>query len=456
MKIAIIGAAGVRTPLIVQAILARQDKLSLTELSLMDIDGDRLKLIGALTSPVERSSMTKFHITRTTDPELALTAADFVITTFRVGGIESRVIDERVPLKHGILGQETTGAGGFAMGLRSIPVLIDYVHTMQKVCPDAWLINFANPAGMLTEAVVRNSGWQRVIGICDGPASMQGVISAILGAQPEEVDLDYFGLNHLGWIKRIKYQNRDHLPELIELIKSSGSVPGLPFDPDLIISLGMIPNEYLYYYYYTHQATSNILHAGECRGERIARQNLELFANLNEKYMLLDYNGMQTTYHAYLDTRGKTYMMNETSKSHDLSFMDPKLVESITEQGYAGVALNLIEALVGNQPRMQILNVPNNGAISAMDEHDVVEIPTLVSHNKIEPMVVSDIPLHCMGLIQQVKHYEHLTIEASIEKSYHKALLALTLHPLVSDFSIAKSILDEYITLHHSYFPVLH
>jgi 6-phospho-beta-glucosidase len=149
MKIAIIGAAGVRTPLIFQAILVHQDKLDLTELSLMDLDGERLELIGALTSPVEHSAKKKFRITRTTDPQLALSGADFVITTFRVGGIESRVIDERVPLNHGILGQETTGAGGFAMGLRSIPVLIDYVQLMEKVCPNAWLINFANPAGML-------------------------------------------------------------------------------------------------------------------------------------------------------------------------------------------------------------------------------------------------------------------------------------------------------------------
>src|SRR4030042_4648737 len=150
MKIAVIGAAGVRTPLIVKSMLNRQDSLGLRELALMDIDGDRLELIGALTSSIERSSQTNLRITSTTDPQSALKEADFVITTFRVGGIESRAIDERVPLNHGILGQETTGAGGFAMGLRSIPILLDYVALMREVCPDDWLINFATPAGVLT------------------------------------------------------------------------------------------------------------------------------------------------------------------------------------------------------------------------------------------------------------------------------------------------------------------
>ncbi len=456
MKIAIIGAAGVRTPLIVKAMLNRQDKLDLQELALMDIDNERLNLIGELTSPIEQASSTNFRITRTTDPYLALEAADFVITTFRVGGIESRVIDERVPLNHGLLGQETTGAGGFAMGLRSIPVLIDYVRKMQEVCPNAWLINFANPAGMLTEAVIRYSGWQRVVGICDGPASMHTMIAGALAAKPEYVYLDYFGLNHLGWIKSIKYQNKDHLPDMIRLIQSTGGIPGLPFDVDLIESLGMIPNEYLYYYYYNFQAVENILHSEECRGEQVARQNLILFTDLKEKSISRDYTGMQATYQAYLDTRGSTYMVKETGKSHDLAVLYPKIFASITDEGYAGVALNLIEALIGDKPKLQILNVANQGAISCLKDLDVVEIPTHVSHNQIHPLAVTGIPLQCMGLIQQVKHYEHLTIQASVEKSYRTALLALTIHPLVRDYSKAKSILDEYIHLHQGYFPALH
>ena len=455
VKISILGAAGVRTPLIIQAIQARQDRLGLTELCLMDIDADHLELIGALISPITDSTDTKFVITGTTDPIQALTNANFVITTFRVGNIESRVIDERVPLDHGILGQETTGAGGFAMGLRSIPVLLDYVKLMQHVCPDAWMINFANPAGMLTEAVVRHTDWHRIIGICDGPASMHQFIAAILQAKPKDVYLDYFGLNHLGWVKSVIYQNKDHLPDLMQSARSLGNIPELPFDIAFLISLGLIPNEYLYYYYYRTQAVNNILEAGECRGEMIARLNPKLFTDLSEKLTNGDFEGMQTAYHAYLDRRHKTYMVNETGKNHDYFKHDTALFESVANEGYAGVALNLIEGLLGNAKTVQILNVHNQGAVPGMEDNDVVEIPALVSHNHVQPLAVNNIPVHCMGLMLQVKQYEHLTIEAALENSYQKALLALATHPLVSDYTLAKSILDDYILRHKDYFPVL-
>jgi 6-phospho-beta-glucosidase len=456
MKITIIGAAGLRTPLLLQAILARQDKLGLTELALMDIDGERLELIGALTSSVEHSPNTKFRIIRTTDPIIAIRGADFVITTFRVGGIESRAIDERVPLNHGILGQETTGPGGFAMGIRSIPVILDYVKRMCEECPNAWLINFANPAGMLTEAVIRQAGWMRIVGICDGPASMLFVIATLLGVKPDDIYLDYFGLNHLGWIKRIIYNNQDYLPHFLSLIKSNGNIPGLPFDSELILSLGMIPNEYLYYYYYTHQSLNNILKAGQSRGEQIVKLNRQVLSELKERFDANDFPGMQAVYKAYLDTRNNTYMVSETGKSHDLSLLNPKILEAVTDEGYAGVALNLIEALSGNNPAIQILNVQNNGAIHGMDEFDVVEIPSLVKKDEIHPLAVGKVPGTYMGLIKQVKQYEHLTIEAAVESSYQKARLALTLHPLVGDFSISTRILDEYISLHKGYFPNLH
>ncbi len=456
MKISIIGAGGVRTPLIVNAMLKRQEQLALTELALMDIDGERLELIGALTAPVERSADTRFHITPTTDPEVALKNSDFVITTFRVGGIESRVIDERIPLDHGVLGQETTGPGGFAMGIRSIPVLLSYVSLMQEICPHAWLINFANPAGMLTEAVVRYAGWQRVVGICDGPATMHGFISAFIGVKPDEVFLDYFGLNHLGWVKGVVYHEQDYLPGLLDLIKASRTVPGLPFDPDLVFSLQMLPNEYCYYYYHYTQAVNNILRASESRGEQVARENIRLFADLKQWFTAHDEAGMQAAYQAYMDTRSRTYMSAETGGSHALPPLDPRTTASIIDEGYAGVALNLIETLLGDKPAVQILNVANQGAIPVMDALDVVEVPALVSHGQVQPLEVADIPYHCMGLIQQIKQYEHLTIEAAVGNSYQKALLALAIHPLVRDFSTARSILDEYILRHKGYFPELH
>ncbi len=455
MKIAIIGAAGVRTPLIVQAILTRIEQLKVDELALMDIDGDRLELISALISPLINNQAIRLHLVQTVDPHTALEGADYVITTFRVGGIESRAIDERVPLNHGVLGQETTGAGGFAMGVRSIPVLLDYVQLMHRLCPGAWLINFANPAGMLTEAVLRHGAWKRVVGICDGPAAMRGVIASLLGGKSHEIYLDYFGLNHLGWIKRIIYRNNDQLPGMIGMLKSLGQVPGLPFEAELITSLGMIPNEYLYYYYYPSQAVSNILHAGVSRGEQIAHLNQDLFNGLKENYIQRNFPAMQAAYQAYLYERQSTYMVTETGIKQDLTRYDGNIEHMEYDEGYAVVALNLIEALRGSRPQVQILNVPNRGAISGMGDQDVVEVPALVENDQVQPLLVGDIPEQCLGLMKQVKHFEHLTMEAAVEFSYQKAHLALAVHPLVGDFSVARRILDEYILQHRGYFPEL-
>nr|MCU0510531.1 6-phospho-beta-glucosidase [Anaerolineae bacterium] len=219
MKIAVIGAAGVRTPLIVDAMIRRAGRLGLSELALMDIDGPRLEVIGQLLPAAP------FAVTPTTDARVALRGADFVITTFRVGGIAARALDETIPLGHSVLGQETTGPGGFAMAMRSIPVLLGYIALMREECPDAWLINFANPAGLMAEGATRLGGWQRTVGICDAPEGMLRVAAAVLGAQPSEVQLDYFGLNHLGWVRGVRVGRKDYLPDLIQMIVAAGGMP---------------------------------------------------------------------------------------------------------------------------------------------------------------------------------------------------------------------------------------
>lgn len=454
MKIAIIGAAGVRMPLIVEALLRRQERLALDELALMDIDGERLELIAALIAPLESGGQVKFKLTRTTEARPALESADFVITTFRVGGIESRIADERIPLRYGLLGQETTGPGGFAMGLRSIPVLLDYVRLMQEVCPRAWLINFANPAGMLVEAVTGTAGWERAAGICDTPSGMLRVAAASIGAPPEEVHLDYFGLNHLGWVRSVFHRGVDYMPRLMEMMQAAGGLPGLPFDPELVAALRLIPNEYNYYYYYRDRAVENILKAGQSRGEEIAALNLQLFDDLSKLKERGDTQAMLTRYHAYLSRRGAAYMARETGRSRDLGGVDPKGSEAPAGEGYAGVALDVIEALSGGQSREMILNLPNRGAIPGMGAEDVVEVPALVSSGSILPLAVGDIPPHALGLMMQVKTYERLTIQAAVEGSYSKALLALTLHPLVADYGKAREILDEYALAHGEYMNI--
>lgn len=455
MKLTILGAAGVRTPLMIQSILRRQERIGIDELVLMDLDGERLDLIGAITQPLEQSQTMRFRIKRTTDATEALEGADFVIATFRVGGIESRMIDERVPLNYGVLGQETTGPGGFAMGMRTIPVLLNYVERMHRLCPNAWLIDFANPAGMCTEALTRVAGWRRSVGICDGPVEILRLAAAVLKAPMDEISLGYFGLNHLGWIRSVRYQGREYLGELIALLRQSGGVGGLNIAADLIAALGMIPNEYLYYYYYRRQSVENILRAERSRGEQIAVLNLELFERLRQHRARNDFEGMRRAYFQYLDQRSSSYMQAETGRAPVHGDLERLAAEVAEGEGYAGVALDLIEALVGYKPRQMLLNVPNHGAIHGMDAGDVVEIPAFVHRDAIEPLAVGTVPDHCLGLMKQVKAYERLTVEAAVEGSYQKALTALAIHPLVADYELAKRILAEYQREHGTWFPAL-
>lgn len=454
MKIAILGAAGVRSPLLIEAIGRRQERLGLRELALMDIDGERLELIGALSAPLEQAGL-PLRVIRTTDARAALAGADFVITTFRVGSIESRVVDEQVPLRHGMLGQETTGPGGFAMAMRTIPVLLDYLKLMREVCPQAWLVNFANPAGMLAEVAATVGGWPRAVGICDAPPSIQRVAAAVLAVPPEQLYLDYVGLNHLGWVRSVLHNGRDVLPQLIAMLSGVGNVPGLPFSAEFITGLGMIPNEYLYYYYEPRRSVENILRSGQSRALQIVELNRRLFAELRRLYAQGDIPAMQAAYRAYGEERSGTYMARETGQSHDLHSLDARLATAVDAGGYAGVALDLIEGLAGAAPRLMILNLPNRGAIPEMADDDVVEAPAFVSYGMVRPLACGAVAAHCLGLMKQVKAYEKLTIAAAVEGSYSKAVQALALHPLVPGYDTARTILDEYRRQHGVLFPAL-
>ncbi len=449
MKIAIIGAGGVRTPLIFASMARRQARLGLAELSLMDIDGPRLELICQLL-PQD----VPFRIRPTTDAREALRGADYVITTFRVGGIAARVVDETVPLAHGVLGQETTGPGGFAMAMRSIPVLLGYIGLMAETCPDAWLINFANPAGLMAEAAVRLGRWPRTVGICDAPEGMARVAAAVLQVDPREIYLDYFGLNHLGWVRGVHHRGVDYLPQLIDMIRARGGMPGLPFSAGFIASLGMIPNEYLFYYYHGRQSVDNLLGSGSTRGQQLAALNDAFFDRLAWLSDEGDTAGMLAAHQAYLRERGESYMVRETGSTHDLEALGRDFMAALEGEGYAGIALDVIEGLRGNGGRHMVVNVPNQGALPEMAADAVVEIPAYIGRDLVRPLAVGQAPAEQLALMQAVKAYERLTIEAVALASEGRggsraaAVHALAVHPLVRDVGLAGRILDGYLAGH--------
>ena len=463
MKLTFIGAGGVRTPLVVQSLLHFQERLPLSKVCLMDVDAERLELMQLASKP-RLAGRANFEVEWTTDARRAIEGSDFIVTTFRVGGMESRVIDEQVPLKYGVLGQETTGAGGFAMALRTIPVMLDYVRLVRELAPGAWLLNFTNPAGMVTEAITRVAGYERAVGICDNPAGMLRGIAAILDVQPDRLFPEYYGLNHLGWLQAVYLDGEDQVPHIIRALKDgSATLSGLPFEIELVEALGAIPNEYLYFFYSPQECVQNLLRAGESRAQQILPFNLELFANLRQ---IRDEEAspltVQAVYARYLDQRHGTYMTLETGEpAHHqtnvgLGQMEMPAEDQISEsaEGYSAVALNVIRALTSS-PEALILNVPNRGALPGMAGDDVVEVTCHVGHGVIRPVAFGPIPDHALGLMKTVKAYERLTIQAAVESSYTLAVKALALHPLVPSYNIAKAILDDYLAVHGDYFPKL-
>ncbi len=459
LKLTFIGAGGARTPLVIQSLLDRQDRVALTEVCMMDIDAERLDLIQMVCKPRLAAGRASFDVAWTTDPRRAIDGADFVVLTFRVGQMASRVVDEQVPLRYGVLGQETTGPGGFAMALRTIPVLLDYVELIRQRAPQAWLFNFANPSGMLTEAVTRAAGFERCVGICDDPPAMVRGAAFALGVSPQELFPEYFGLNHLGWLRAVYLRGVDQVPAMLEALRASGArIPGLPFDSEFMYAIGLIPSEYLFFYYYPRLSVENLLRAGQSRAQQILPFNEELYAGLKHiRDEEADPSGAEAVYRRYLQQRHETYMTLETGEKA-AEALPSVAVEQIASsaEGYSGVALDLIQALSSEEGAVLLLNVPNRGAVPGMAEDDVVEVTTFVRNGVVRPFALGAIPEHALGLMKSVKAYERLTIQAALERSYALALKALAVHPLVPSFEAARLILDDYVREHGGYFPALH
>jgi len=458
MKLTFIGAGGVRTPLVIQSILNFQDRIPLDTVCMMDIDPDRLDLI-RMANRSQLEQVKKFKIDWTTDTREAINGADFIVTTFREGSLESRVIDEQVPLKYGVLGQETTGPGGFAMALRTIPVIIDYVNLIKELSPDAWLLNFTNPAGIITETITRVAGFTRSVGICDNPPAMVRAAAALLSANADNFFPEYYGINHLGWMRALYLDGVDMVPEIIQTIKETDAVlEHCPFDIEAVEKLGRIPNEYNYFYSEPRKTVENLLKAGKSRAQQILPFVQELYASLRRiRDEGQDPQKIRSAYLHYLAQRDDTYMTLETgSQTHHLAKQNVNAEKALDQsaEGYSAVALAVIEALTTN-PKVMILNVPNRSALPGMAADDVVETTCMVSNGIVRPFAMGEIPREDLGLIQSVKAYERLTIEAAVENSYEKALEALWLHPLVPGYDIARNILDDYLAQHGDYFPKL-
>jgi 6-phospho-beta-glucosidase len=454
MKLTLIGGGGVRAPLFVTSTLKRAERIHLDELCLMDIDADKLAVIGRLCQLVAQRMGSPVRITTTTDPRAAVDGANYIVTSIRVGGDQGRVIDERVALRHGVLGQETTGPGGFAMALRSIPAILGYARLIEELSPGAWMFNFTNPAGLVAQAL-HDAGYARAVGICDGANVAQHAAAHWLKVDPHEAVAEVYGLNHLSWTRRVWVGGRDVLPDLLQSAEFLTTSELRVFEPSLVQRMGVWLNEYLFYYYYAERAVAAIQGDERTRGEEILMLNQTLLDDLRRIDIERNPEQALKVYFAYNERRGATYMHYARPDAPDMDDADQRdFVSEQTDEegeGYAGVALDIIEAFESRQAVHMALNVPNRGAIACMRPDDVVEVSCIVDQHGIYPQPVGNVPEDQELLMRAVKHYERLTVEAIRQRRCSIAEAALMAHPLVVSYSRAQSLAAEYLAAHAPY-----
>ena len=459
MKMALIGGGGVRSPLFVASALRRAERVGLEELCLQDIDADKLAVFGGLALEVARRAETDVRITTTTDPRAALDGAKHVVTTIRVGADKGRVLDERIALKHGVLGQETTGPGGFAMALRSIPALLKYAEMLEQVSPGAWLYNFTNPAGLVTQAL-RDAGFERSIGICDGANVGHQAVADWLQVDARRLRAEVFGLNHLSWTRRVLLDGEDKLAPLLRDPAFLGGTRMSMFEPGLVEQVGMWINEYLYYFYYAERAVESITADGQTRGEEIVELNHRLMDQLHAINLEREPAAGLRQFYAYLNRRHATYMHYAQPDGPSMSAADQAQADQLKAseappasdgEGYAGVALGIVEAMETGVPLYTALNVPNQGAIGGMQPDDVVEVSCVIDRDGVRPLPIGEIPAPQAELIHSVKLYERLTVQAVAHRSRTTAVAALMAHPLVLSYSRATALVDEYLAAHREW-----
>ncbi len=443
MVIVVLGGGGVRTPILIRGLLRRAGTYRLEEVRLLDVDARRLRLIGLVVAEQLRRAGNPFRLVLSDDARQALQGADVVVSAVRVGGDAARVVDEVVPLRYDVLGQETTGPGGFAMAMRTIPVMLEYARLLEELAPNCWLVNFTNPSGLITQALTTHAR-VRAVGICDGPGALVRALTSALDIPSGDTYVDYFGLNHLGWVKGIYLQGRDLLPDLLEHFDQRVRDPVLRrFGGALVRALGVVPQEYLYYYYFAREAVANIKAAGRTRAEHVRELNHMLWERLAAAGS--DAARAVAAYEEYIAARHGSYMQVETGlPGHGERFR----LEGVEESGYEAVALSVLDGLLGGTPTRVVLNVPNRGAIRELEDEDVVEVPCAVSPGGIRPFAVGSVPEAVRGLMVTVKMYERATVAAAVRKSYSLALRALAIHPLVPSAVVAQRILDDYLREH--------
>ncbi|ELH7845488.1 6-phospho-beta-glucosidase [Vibrio vulnificus] len=428
LKLAIIGGGSSYTPELVEGVLKRAAFLPVEQIHFVDIEAgaEKLEIIRQLSQRMVDKVCAKIEIKAGFDRREAILGADFVMTQFRVGGLAARASDERIPLKYDVIGQETTGPGGFAKALRTIPVILDICRDIEELAPEAWMLNFTNPAGLVSEAVSKYSK-VKSIGLCNVPVSMQMMIAEMMDCEPKELQLEFAGLNHLVWVHNAWLDGKNITETVLEKVGdganfSMKNIWEEPWDPTFLKALGAIPCPYHRYFYQTDAMLAEEKQSAREKGTR-AEQVMETEKALFNLYQdpTLDQKPQE------LEQRGGAY--------------------------YSDASLNLVDAIYNNRNGIHVVNVLNRGAISTLPDDAVIECSAVVGSWGAKPIAVGTLSPKVSGLLHQVKAYEQLAIEAAVHGDYHQALMALASNPLVPDIGRAKAILDDILRENAQYLP---
>lgn len=430
IKIVTIGGGSSYTPELVEGFIKRYHELPVKELWLVDIEAgqEKLNIVGALAKRMVEKAGLPIEVHLTLDRRAALKDADFVTTQFRVGLLEARAKDERIPLKYGVIGQETNGPGGLFKGLRTIPVILDIVKDMEELCPDAWLVNFTNPAGMVTEAVLRYTNLKKVVGLCNVPIGIKMGIAKALDVDVERIEVQFAGLNHMVYGLDVYLDGVSIMDQVLDELGNPNSqwsmknIEAKNWEPSFVKGLGVILCPYHRYYYKTKDMLDEEQKAAQEKGTRaevVQQVEKELF---------------------------------ELYKDPDLSIKPPQL-EKRGGAYYSDAACNLISSIYNDKHDIQPVNTVNRGAIASIPSESAVEVNCIITKDGPKPIATGDLPVAVRGLVQQIKSFERVAAEAAVTGDYETALVAMTINPLVPSDETAKQILDEMLEAHSEYLP---
>lgn len=422
LKIAVIGAGSTYTPELMNGFITRNKQLKVDSFYMMDIDKEKTEIVTGLGKRMLEANGLNARVIITDKMEEAIEGADYVLGQIRVGKLDARIRDEKIPLKYDLLGQETTGAGGFMKALRTIPVMMDIAKTIERLSPNAWFINFSNPSGIIAEALLNNSDI-KMLGLCNAPINMIRRAKEMLPENTKKFDYDFVGLNHLFWLTGLYADDTEILQNLFLGGYKNNSLKNIPevvYDEELLKAIKGLPVSYLNYYYFKEKMVKKCQEAEMTRGEEcklIEAELLDLYKDpsLKEKP-------------AVLDKRGGAL--------------------------YSEAAVSVVDAIENDKNEVHVVDVKNNGALSFMDKDDVIEAKCIINKNGATPLKLNDFNnQHIIGLMQAVKAFEKLTVKAGIEGDYNAALGALLTHPLIGDYYKAKNVLDEMLEANREFLP---